>query len=195
MDPIAIAKGMMPLTTGDALNLAAFGFVVTLVLGGALLAVLPRNIVQNVFGLALSLTGVAGIYVYLNSGFLAVMQVLIYIGAICVAIIFAIMLSEPMQKHLPPRARPKVLLALAAAAVLTGIFGLLLSRAQLPMTVIQPAEAWTIKRLGLLLFTRYEFMFELISLVLLVAILGAIITAAVLKPGAQPDGRGKGGAA
>jgi NADH-quinone oxidoreductase subunit J len=178
------------------MSYAAFGFVLCLTLGGALVAVLPRNIVQNVFGLALSLTGVAGVYVYLNSGFLAVMQVLIYIGAICVAIIFAIMLSEPMQRRLAPRARPKVLLALLVAVAVSGIFGLALSRTALPPAVSGAVPGdWSIKHLGLLLFTRYEFMFELISLVLLVAILGAIITAAVLKPGAKADGEGEGGAA
>jgi len=180
----------------QALGHAAFGFVLCLTFGGALVAVLPRNIVQNVFGLALSLTGVAGIYVYLNSGFLAVMQVLIYIGAICVAIIFAIMLSEPMQRRLAPRARPKVILAFLVAVAVTGLLGLALWRTELPPAVATAvAGDWSIKRLGMLLFTRFEFMFELISLVLLVAILGAIITAAVLKPGAKADGGQEGGAA
>jgi NADH-quinone oxidoreductase subunit J len=175
---------------------AAFGFVLCLTLGGALVAVLPRNIVQNVFGLALSLTGVAGIYVFLNSGFLAVMQVLIYIGAICVAIIFAIMLSEPMQRRLPPRARPKVILAFLVATGVMCLLGVVLSRTQLPPAVTGAvAGDWSIKHLGLLLFTRYEFMFEVISLVLLVAILGAIITAAVLKPEGKNGGEEEGGAA
>lgn len=186
----------MDMSLTQAMSYAAFGFVLCLTLGGALVAVLPRNIVQNVFGLALSLTGVAGIYVYLNSGFLAVMQVLIYIGAICVAIIFAIMLSEPMQRRLAPRARPKVLLALLVAAAVSGLFGWVLSRTELPAAVGGAvAGDWSIKRLGMLLFTRYEFMFELISLVLLVAILGAIITAAVLKPEAKAGGKSEGGAA
>ncbi len=186
----------MDMSLTQALSYAAFGFVLCLTLGGALVAVLPRNIVQNVFGLALSLTGVAGIYVYLNSGFLAVMQVLIYVGAICVAIIFAIMLSEPMQRRLAPRARPKVILAFLVAGAVACLLGLVLTHSQLPgPAAMAPAAQWSIKRLGELLFTRYEFMFELISLVLLVAILGAIITAAVLKPEAQAGGKEEGGAA
>lgn len=187
----------MEITLSQAAGYAAFGFVLLLTLGGALVAVLPKNIVQNVFGLALSLSGVAGLYVFLNSGFLAMMQVLIYVGAICVAIIFAIMLSEPMHLTVPPRAVPKVMLALVVSLAVIIIFGFLLGHTQFGPELAQPVGDWSIKHIGLMLFTRYEFMFELISLVLLVAILGAIITAAVLVPAGRGKGTGKeeGGAA
>ncbi|NIQ92719.1 MAG: NADH-quinone oxidoreductase subunit J, partial [Deltaproteobacteria bacterium] len=71
--------------------LAQIGFagVVVLTLTGALIAVFPRNILYNVLGLIVSLTGVAGIFVYLGSPFIALMQLLIYVGAICISIIFA----------------------------------------------------------------------------------------------------------
>ena len=62
-------------------------------LTGSLLAVIPKNIVHNVMGLALAMFGVTGIYLYLGSQFVAMMQLLIYVGAICVTYIFAIMLS------------------------------------------------------------------------------------------------------
>ena len=64
---------------------------------------LDSLIFHNVLGLAVSLFGVAGIFIYLNSPFLAMMEILIYVGAICIAICFAIMLSEPLYLPKPPR--------------------------------------------------------------------------------------------
>ncbi len=73
-------------------------------MAGRLIAVGARKIFHNVLGLALALFGVSGIFVYLNSPFVALMEILIYVGAICIAICFAIMLSEP---HVPAAAAPE----------------------------------------------------------------------------------------
>ncbi len=86
-------------------NLATAGFilVVAITILGALIAVGARKIFHNVLGLALAMFGVSGLFVYLNSPFVALMQILIYVGAICIAIIFAVMLSEPQYLPRPPR--------------------------------------------------------------------------------------------
>ena len=78
--------------------------MVVVTLTGALLAVIPTNIVHNVLGLALAMFGVTGIYLFLGSQFVAMMQFLIYVGAICVTYIFAIMLSPPLELE-PPKQR------------------------------------------------------------------------------------------
>ncbi len=95
---------------------AAFWVVVGLTLAGAVIAVFPRNILYNVLGLVLALTGVAGLYLFLNSIFVALMQLLIYVGAICIAIVFAIMLSRPLHLEAPKRNLGKVAGAAVAAA-------------------------------------------------------------------------------
>ncbi|MEW6265686.1 MAG: NADH-quinone oxidoreductase subunit J [Thermodesulfobacteriota bacterium] len=161
----------------DFLASAAFILILVMVFGGALIAVLPKNLVQNVTGLAVSLIGVAGLFIYLGSEFVALMQILIYVGAICIAIIFAIMLSEPEHLSIPPRIRPKVYLALIASGGILVIFGLMAGRTLWPLGTTRGAD-WSLKRLGDLLLTNYELMFELISLILLVAIIGSVITAA-----------------
>jgi NADH-quinone oxidoreductase subunit J len=177
----------------EVLAWAAFFFVLLLTFAGALIAVLPKSIIHNVFGLATSLIGVAGIFIFLGSEFLAMMEILIYVGAICIAIVFAIMLSQPMHLQIPPRWRPKVIFSLVVAGVVFVSFGLIVAR-----TNWEPAAArgedWSVRRIGELLLTRYELLFELISLVLLVAIIGAIITAAALgaREGAGPRGLRKG---
>ncbi len=75
----------------ESLAQAAFWVTVGFTLTGAVLAVFPRNILYNVLGLSLCLAGIGGIYLCLGSFFIALMQWLIYIGAITIAIVFAIM--------------------------------------------------------------------------------------------------------
>ena len=171
----AIAQYIRP----EVVAYGAFGLTLLLVFGGALLAVLPKNIIHNVFGLATSLVGVAGLFIFLGSEFLAMMEILIYIGAICIAIVFAIMLSQPMHLQIPRRWRPKLVFSfVVAASIFISFSGIVTHTAWEP--ALNRGGDWGVARLGRLLMTRYELLFELISLVLLVAIMGAIITAAAL---------------
>lgn len=156
--------------------LAQVGFaaVVTLTFAGAIIAVFPRNILYNVLGLIASLTGVAGLFVYLGSPFVALMELLIYVGAICISIIFAIMLSRPLHLSVPKRRLPKVGLAGAVGLlVFLMLTGIILRTSWKP--ALMRSSDWSITTLGRYLLTRYDLVFEAISLVLLVAILGAII--------------------
>jgi NADH-quinone oxidoreductase subunit J len=153
---------------------AGFAAVVVLAFAGALIAVFPRNILYNILGLIVCLTGVAGLFVYLGSPFIALMQLLIYVGAICISIIFAIMLSRPLHLSMPKRRLPKVGLAAGVGAAVFIMLAGIVSR-----TPWQPAanrsSDWSVTTLGHYLLTRYDLVFEAISLVLLVAILGAIV--------------------
>ncbi len=154
---------------------AAFLGVLAVTFGGALIAVLAQNIFHAVLGLVFSFFGVAGLYVFLGSEFVAAMQVLIYIGAVCIAIMFAIMLSEPMYK---PSAMPdpmKIGLAAGVAAVVFGIIALFILGTAWVKAVPVSAD-WSISAIGQALLTRYVVVFELISVVLLVAIIGAMTT-------------------
>jgi len=151
-----------------------FAFVVTLCFAGALIAVLPRNILHNVLGLILCLTGVAGLFLYLGSPFIALMELLIYVGAICISMVFAIMLSRPLHLSLPARSPVKLVLALAVGAGVFIMLSALVFRTGWHPAATRAAD-WSIAGLGGYLLTRYELVFEVISLLLLVAILGAII--------------------
>lgn len=155
---------------------AALWFTILITLTGSLLAVIPKNIIHNVMGLALAMFGVTGIYLYLGSQFVAMMQLLIYVGAICVTYIFAIMLSPPLQQELPKRRRAKVLSALVVSGVTFVAMALMVAR--LPWEPIRTVSRdWSIKTLGQALLTRYFLVFELISLLLAIAIIGAILIA------------------
>jgi NADH:ubiquinone oxidoreductase subunit 6 (subunit J) len=154
----------------------AFFLVVAVTLVGALIAVAARNIFHNVLGLALSLMGVAGLFLYLNSPFVALMEILIYVGAICIAICFAIMLSEPLHLPRPPRSFAKVLGALVGAGAVFVFLGLLLRKTTWT-PALERSPDWSITTLGHYLLTKYVLIFELVSLLLLVAMLGAIVNA------------------
>jgi NADH:ubiquinone oxidoreductase subunit 6 (subunit J) len=162
--------------TPPGLATLAFFLVVAVTFIGAFIAVAARNIFHNVLGLALALLGVAGLFLYLNSPFVALMEILIYVGAICIAICFAIMLSEPLYLPRPPRNRYKVLGALAGAGLILAFLALLTKKTQW-VPAPERSTDWTVITLGHYLLTNYVLIFEVISLLLLVAMLGAVVTA------------------
>jgi NADH-quinone oxidoreductase subunit J len=167
---------MSSLSSPDFFPQLTFWAVVGLTLGGAIFAVFPLNILYNVLGMAVALAGVAGLYFFLGSPFIGLMQILIYVGAICVAIIFAIMLSRPLHIVVPKREPMKVALGvLAAVLFFAGNLGMIFKTEW--TAAIERSQDWSASTVGLLLLTRYDLVFELISLVLLVAIIGAILTA------------------
>jgi NADH-quinone oxidoreductase subunit J len=170
---------MSPFPFSEYLVLGIFGLIVATTVAGALIAVLSRRMIRGVAGLALCSLGLAGLYYFLNSPFLALMEVLIYIGAVCVTIVFGIMLSEtdePEPGGKPARERWwTALSALVSAAIFWGLCHLALHGAW-PAAGAQAADG-SVRAIGVALLTAYSLPFELISLVLLVAILGALTLA------------------
>ncbi len=162
--------------TPQTVATVAFLMLVGLTVVGALVAVAARNIFHNVLGLAVSLLGVAGLFVYLNSPFVALMEILIYVGAICIAICFAIMLSEPLHLPRPPRNKLKLLGAMVGSGVVFAFLALLIRKTTW-VAAAERSKDWSITTLGHYLLTNYALIFELVSLLLLVAMLGAIVTA------------------
>ena len=154
-----------------------FWFFVLVTFCGAILAVSARTLIRRVAGLALCFTGVAGLYYYLSSPFVAFMQMLVYVGALCVTISFAIMLSETSDANRPPR-RHKLSLFLGAVAS-CGITAVLVAQSIVaPWPDTPPAQTeGTIERIGQMLLSTYSMSFELISVVLVVAMVGALALA------------------
>lgn len=152
---------------------AVFIAIAAITLIGAYLAVWLRNIFYNALGLILALAGVAGLFLYLNCDFLAVMQVIIYIGAISIAIIFAIMLSRPAFRQSEPRDTFKVIRSLAIAALAFGaVWGALRATT---WSLADTSGDYSIRALGRGFLGEYALPFEVVSVVLLVAIIGALL--------------------
>lgn len=155
----------------------AFGIYALIILGGSLLAVGAKSLVRAMVGLIATLLGVAGMYMLLNSPFMALMQILIYVGAVCVLIFFAIMLTRAdaggeEAESAPVRANALALLAILVTGSVLG--WLVLTRPQATTGV--PVEV-SIEKLGLGLLGPYGLAFELISVVLLVSMAGAVLLA------------------
>ena len=154
-----------------------FWFFVLVTFCGAVLAVSARTLIRRVAGLALCFTGVAGLYYYLSSPFVAFMQMLVYVGALCVTITFAIMLAETSDANRPPRRhRLSLFLGAAASCAVTAVLVALSVKAPWPDTPPAQTEG-TIERIGQSLLSTYSMSFELISVVLVVAMVGALALA------------------
>src|SRR5512147_1487993 len=101
---------------------AIFLLCVVTTIAGALLAALTARIIRSVCGLAMCCIGLAGLYYYLHSPFLALMEILIYVGAVCVTIVFAIMLAEPDEAQQVEKPGRNFLWGAAALLVSGAIF-------------------------------------------------------------------------
>jgi NADH-quinone oxidoreductase subunit J len=123
--------------------------------------------------------GLAGLYYFLHSPFLALMEILIYVGAVCVTIVFAVMLAEPDEPVRDENPGASLLWGGIALLVSAAIFwGLWRLGAQQDWTApVTRVSDGSVAAIGKSLLTTYSMAFELISLALLVAIIGAIAVA------------------
>lgn len=145
---------------------------------GALGVVTSRNLFRAALALVLSFVGVAGYYILLEAEFLAMVQLLVYVGAISILIIFAIMLSQRMMSPDFKARNDQWLGGLAVAVVLFGILALILLTVAWPTAqAAVPEDA--ISELGQALVdpNQYVLVFEIASVLLLVALVGAVIIA------------------
>jgi len=150
-----------------------FIVLAVLTLAGGLGVVATRNVVHAALALLLSLLAVAGIYLILFAEFLAIVQVLIYGGAITIVLLFAIMLTRTAEYPRITDNRQWPLAAVAAVATLAVLGGSFWTKAAVATEPHSPA----LTDLANSLFTRWAIPFEVASLVLLVALIGAIIIA------------------
>lgn len=153
------------------------------VIGGGLAVVTLRNIIHSAVAMMVCFGSLAGMYALLGAPIIAAAQVLIYLGAISVLILFAIMLSQAGDANLPAPFHRQVPFAGLTAVVL---FGLVTWAAiSTDWGAASDVARVTVAALADALFTRYALPFEIISLLLLAAIIGAIFLAR--RP--EDDGR------
>ena len=159
-------------------QLIVFGVLALAVVVGALGVVMLPNIVFAAFLLGGVFLSVAGLYLMLNASFIAAAQILIYVGAVNVLILFAIML---VNKKEAMGASPGVgLRRVLSTGVCIGLFALLLRVAfSTPWATPGPAAIGedAVIRLGEHFFSDYLLPFELASVLLLMAMIGAIVLA------------------
>ncbi len=149
---------------------------------GALLAVGLKNIFHNILGFALAMLGVAGVFLSLGSDFLAAVFVLVYVGAVAIAMVYAVMLSYPLDLPQRRRSVPKIAAAALLAAIVTGALWLVVRRAPWPPRLGAPDDVAPAQT-GYRFLTDYVLAFELISVLLVVAMMGAVMVARRTREG------------
>jgi NADH-quinone oxidoreductase subunit J len=141
----------------------------------AFLVVTSRNILYSAFSLLFTFFGVAGLYALLSADFLAVTQILIYVGGILVLLLFGVMLTNRVVnveiKTTTVHTVPALLLVALVAGSLTGVFYSTWRWTPLPPTDLTT----TTPAVGTLLLTTYLLPFEIASVLLLVALIGAAL--------------------
>ena len=151
------------------------------VLIGAIWVVTLKNLFRAALSLGLVLLGVAGFFIVLEAEFLAFVQILVYVGAILTLVVFAIMLTAKL--HSPAPDGPTSRQTLPAAAASLGLFAIL-AAATCPLSwpKAPSAGAVSVAALGQQLVTTLVLPFEVISLVFVAAMVGAMTIAAPRVP-------------
>ena len=160
-----------------ALTYGVFGLYCCIAFAGAGAAVFSKSLVRAMFGLIASLLGVAGLYLLMQSPFLAFMQLLIYVGAVSVLIFFALMLTNAQIGGEESEPAPK---SKGIGALLAGLIPLVLL---VPTLVLHPVSSSAKPKdiffgdIGRVLLEEYVLPFELISAILFVAMAGGVFLA------------------
>ena len=161
-----------------------FWIIAVILVGSALAVVGFRNIVHSALALVIVFAMAAGIYVLLNAEFIAIVQILIYVGAITILILFAIMLTRVTGTQATnPVSKQWWLGAIVSILVGVGIIYAEMNSARAVSdtgaAAALPGNVNNVVRIGQLLYSpvgySYVLPFEVASLVLLVAIIGAIV--------------------
>jgi len=147
-----------------------------LALAGAVGMVALRNLVHMVLAMVLAFLAVAGVFILLEAGFVAVVQILIYVGALAVLVLFAIMLTRDIMDRRVRANASQWPWALLVAVALFALLSAILLRTSWP-TATTAITGDQVVALGEALVGPYALPFEAASVLLLVAMIGAILIA------------------
>ncbi len=149
----------------------AYAIYVLIIIFGGLVAAFSKSIVRALTGLILTLFGAAGIYFLIAAPFLALMQISIYVGVVAVLVFFAIMLTNAEDSETGIAGISRLVLGIISASI--GFVTILYAAFTYSVYSV-PAQRIPLSALGEVFLSRYLVPFELISVVLLVAMVGAV---------------------
>jgi len=145
-------------------------------LAGAINLIVQTHPIHSALSLIVVMVALAGIYLLLGAELLAAVQIIVYAGAIMVLFVFIIMLLNAGKEERTSLSRAATWVGMPLAVLLTVLLGWRMAQSgPVPVSGVESAEIS--RSLSALLFTRYVFPFELTSILILVAILGAVVLA------------------
>ncbi len=165
------------MTVDQFLTFAAFFVMAAITLIGGILVATVRNVMHAALALIVCFFGVAGIYVLLEAGFVAVVQVLVYVGAIAVLILFAIMLTRGLMTRTTGPENGQWIAAGGIAVLLFAALFFVAIGTNWPDKAPIQITGDLVPKIGAELVGTYVLPFEIASLLLLAALIGAIVIA------------------
>ncbi len=144
-----------------------------------LVVVFSRNVLYSAFALFFTFLGTSGLYFFLDAEFLAITQVVVYIGGVSVLLLFAILLTKNIDAIRKTNTMSGMRLALGGIGVLLLLLAFVFTAVQTAWRTPQRAAypATTIDTLGDMLLTKYLLPFEVVSLLLLAVLIGSLVIA------------------
>ena len=155
-----------------------FWFLSALAIGGALMVVVSKNPVYSILYLIITFFAISGHYVLLNAQFLAIVNIIVYAGAIMVLFLFVVMLMNLNAESEPPQKKRYLFFAgviAGSSLMLVLVAALKRSSAGNQLVQLKAGDVGLINNLGKVLFTEYVFPFEISSVLFLSAMIGAVV--------------------
>ena len=156
------------------LGTVAFWFLSVVLVWSALAVVLSKNLFHSVLWLALALTGTAGVFLLLDAEFLAAVQLLLYAGGIITIVVFAIVVTERLVGERISQTSRRLVPGAMTSILFVWLVVRALAARPLPLDAGPAPNALLTKAMGELILTKYVLPFELLALLMLSALLGAI---------------------
>jgi NADH-quinone oxidoreductase subunit J len=171
---LAVPPAMTPVATHFFFYLLSAIAIVS-----AILVITRPNAVHSALSLIMTLLSLAGLYLMLYAPFVAGVQIVVYAGGIMVLFLFVIMLVNLERAAKQEQFNKQWLVGLVVTLCLGGLFLLVFSKGQslFPGTPLELAETQNTQQIGIGLYQNYMLPFEIASLLLLVAIVGAVVMA------------------
>ena len=171
----------------------AFYLFATIAVLSAVMVVTARNPVHSVLFLILAFFNVAGLFVLQGAEFLAMLLVIVYVGAVAVLFLFVVMMLDSNSQVVREGTRPYVVVGLVVGAILVAellsVTGVWFITPAAQSVIADPTPALTTmsntEALGVLIYTKYIYLFQSAGLILLVAMIGAIVLTLRTRPGVK----------
>lgn len=161
----------------------AFGGLAACLLATAVMVVRSGNLIRAALWLGATLTVTAGLYALVGASFLAAVQVLLYVGGVMTLMIFGVMITRRHEGlHVPAESQGSVRAAAAAVTLFVSVAAAVYATPELDVKLVAPPPSTAV--LGRSILVDHLFAFEVLSLLLLATIVGAIVLARKGDPGA-----------
>jgi NADH-quinone oxidoreductase subunit J len=158
-----------------SIELLLFFLFAGVAIAGAVNLIVQTHPIHSALSLIVVMVALAAIYLLLGAELLAAVQIIVYAGAIMVLFVFTIMLLNAGEEERTEMSRAAKYVGVPLGALLTVLLVWRMSQAEPAALAVSPAGGGTSRALSMMLFTDYVFPFELTSILILVAILGAVV--------------------